>query len=232
MPDMPFFSTLDPSFQNWLYSFSQWFQDFINNYNSMANSLNSQIREVLTDLSGDAPVSLFVPFNATFNDEKQWYQIDASIPSWKVSMDAGFYYIDFAAAGAPTPIVWTHYASCDATGLWSFVMGPGVEIDPVFSAWLAATPPLYAETDPWWGAWLAAAHSFSFNVASWVLSGSNYYINFNHGLNVSTPTVTIKSSSELVYVNKIEIVDANNVKIWIPAVPDIRFIGLVDIGKA
>jgi hypothetical protein len=92
--------------------------------------------------------------------------------------------------------------------------------------------PAGAETDPVFTAWLATTASLSFLTTDWISSGANYYLNFNHALNVINPTVVINYGGESVLVNTVELVDANNVKLWIPAVPDIRFDGSVSIGKA
>lgn len=136
MPEMPFFSMLDPSIQNWLYSFYLWFQDFVNTFNSMANSANNNIPEVLLETTGDTPTAIYIPFNASVNELKQWVQIDAAVPSFLITIVASKIQIDFALPGAGVPIAWTtneiFYAngisSAKAFQLW------GVAALPVASA--------------------------------------------------------------------------------------------------
>jgi hypothetical protein len=70
----------------------------------------------------------------------------------------------------------------------------------------------------------------TFIVADWVLSG-DYYISVPHLLNTLVPNVTVRDSTDSVMVNQVEVVDANNVRIWVPSTPNLRFIGSVAVIK-
>lgn len=77
-----------------------------------------------------------------------------------------------------------------------------------------------------------ANSSFSdvFIVGDWVLDG-DYYILMNHLLGTLNPGVVIRDSNNQVVVNEVEIIDSNNLKIWVPSVPDLRFDGTISLIK-
>ena len=60
-------------------------------------------------------------------------------------------------------------------------------------------------------------------IADWNLSSDLYYVTIAHNLNSLAPAVKIFESSNLVHVHRIEVVDANTVRLWIPSDPDLRF---------
>lgn len=76
----------------------------------------------------------------------------------------------------------------------------------------------------------AGAYSATFNATTdWTLDGDTYYRTINHALNSSQVIVQVweTSGNTLVGMEKVEIVDANNVKIRVTSDPDNRFAGRV-----
>jgi len=76
-----------------------------------------------------------------------------------------------------------------------------------------------------------AAYKLTFASGDWVLSSTDYYLLITHSLSSTAPIVNIIESTNKVMVNRIEAVDANTVKLWVPATPDLRFSGTVSVLK-
>ncbi len=72
--------------------------------------------------------------------------------------------------------------------------------------------------------------SQSFTVEDWTLSGDYYEIISNHNLE-GYVTVEIYQDNSIVKVHSIERIDNNNIKIKIPADPELRFSGTILINK-
>jgi len=71
---------------------------------------------------------------------------------------------------------------------------------------------------------------FSFEIADWILE-NDYYILLRHYLGSLNPLVLVRDSEDEVKTHKVEIVDSNTVKIWVPSQPDLRFNGSVSVAK-
>lgn len=70
--------------------------------------------------------------------------------------------------------------------------------------------------------------SQAFTIGDWVLD-SDWFILVNHALDSLNPSAIIRDSDNQAMVNRIEIVDNNNIKIWVPSVPDLRFDGIISL---
>lgn len=71
-----------------------------------------------------------------------------------------------------------------------------------------------------------------FLTTDWVSNGSNYELTITHNLDSVYPIVEIKDSAKLVFVNEVEIIDNNSIKLSIPANPDLRFAGAIAINSS
>ena len=69
-----------------------------------------------------------------------------------------------------------------------------------------------------------------FTAADWVVD-VDWYILINHSLGTLNPCVVIRDSHDAVVVNAVEIVDSDNLKIWVPSIPDLRFDGTISLIK-
>ena len=67
------------------------------------------------------------------------------------------------------------------------------------------------------------------NLIDWVLNGSNYELSITHNLNSSYLITEIKESNNTIFVNELETIDTNNIKLKVPAIPDLRFAGSIAI---
>lgn len=76
----------------------------------------------------------------------------------------------------------------------------------------------------------ALAYNVTFLVADWLLN-LDYYINIPHSLNTYNPVVSVRDSTDSVSVHREEIVDNNNIRIWVPSSPDLRFAGKISVTK-
>jgi hypothetical protein len=72
----------------------------------------------------------------------------------------------------------------------------------------------------------------SFVIGDWVLDTGNYKLTLNHRMNTTTPNVAILEGTNVIQVNLIEVVDANNLRLWVTGNPDLRFAGTASITKA
>lgn len=71
----------------------------------------------------------------------------------------------------------------------------------------------------------------SFSILDWQLDG-DWFLFINHKLNCSNPTTTIRDVNDVVMANEVEVIDNNNIKIWVPSTPDCRFAGIISILKS
>lgn len=70
-----------------------------------------------------------------------------------------------------------------------------------------------------------------FEIADWTLSGDSYYLDMVHDLATLSPAYSIYESSAPVHVNDSYVVDENTLRLYIPAVPDLRFAGKISITR-
>jgi hypothetical protein len=74
------------------------------------------------------------------------------------------------------------------------------------------------------------SYSSSFVIADWVSLGLDYYtITLTHNLNSTIPQVELYEGSDSVMLDRVEVVDANHVKIYVLQNPDCRFDGSIII---
>jgi len=71
----------------------------------------------------------------------------------------------------------------------------------------------------------------SFSIDDWEQTEGYYYININHNLNSLYTIVEILELNKVVYVDKIETIDQNTIRIYVPSEPDLRFNGSALIVK-
>ena len=76
------------------------------------------------------------------------------------------------------------------------------------------------------------SYTDSFLISDWVNASNIYYtLTFTHNLNMLIPQVELYEGNYSVRVDKVELIDANSVKIYVPFSPDGRFNGSVIIIK-
>jgi len=71
----------------------------------------------------------------------------------------------------------------------------------------------------------------SFTVSDWVLNGDEYELTAAHNLDTTSPKTEIYENTFPLFVNAIERIDENTVKLHVPASPDLRFAGKLSITK-
>jgi len=72
----------------------------------------------------------------------------------------------------------------------------------------------------------------SFILGDWVLDTGNYRLTLTHNMDTTTPNVSILEGANVIQVNLIEVVDRNNLRLWVTGNPDLRFAGTASITKA
>jgi hypothetical protein len=74
-----------------------------------------------------------------------------------------------------------------------------------------------------------SAYETSFLIADWISSGTQYYLAFTHNKNTTSPEVAIYDGTEEVMVQKVDVISANLLRIYINQSPDDRFDGSIKI---
>jgi hypothetical protein len=72
----------------------------------------------------------------------------------------------------------------------------------------------------------------SFLVGDWVSSSDFYYLNVTHNLGTTNPGVDVTEAGDMIFLHRVERVDSNTVRLWVPNNPDLRFAGSVSVFKA
>lgn len=78
---------------------------------------------------------------------------------------------------------------------------------------------------------IVVSYKDDFEIADWTLSGDSYYLDMAHNLGTLSPAYSIYESSAPVHVNDSYVVDENTLRLYIPAVPDLRFAGKISITR-
>ena len=72
----------------------------------------------------------------------------------------------------------------------------------------------------------------AFVTTDWTLDGNLYYLEVLHSLEETAPAVEIYEGTDQVHVQRIERIDSNTIKLYIPSTPDLRFEGQITILKS
>jgi hypothetical protein len=74
--------------------------------------------------------------------------------------------------------------------------------------------------------------SLDFLIADWSVSGGYYILDIVHSLNSESLVVEIRKDGKIVEVDSIENVDADTIRLSVPADPNLRFDGTVSVVRA
>jgi len=75
----------------------------------------------------------------------------------------------------------------------------------------------------------AGVFQLVFGVGDWVLDGLFYVLSVEHGLESNKNNVEVWEDNKLVLVHGVEVVDDNNILLKVPAEPDLRFAGVLNV---
>lgn len=75
-----------------------------------------------------------------------------------------------------------------------------------------------------------STYESSFTIGSWLELSPYYYIDITHNLETAAPQVSCyDSNNEEVFLERIEVISNNLIKIFVSSIPDSRFIGIIRV---
>jgi len=68
-------------------------------------------------------------------------------------------------------------------------------------------------------------------LTDWILLGGYYYVDIIHALGSLYPIIEVREGTDIVYTDRVETIDNNTLRLWVPADPDLRFVGDVSVTR-